>query len=149
MRDSIFIPEHRTKVLPLRWLADYVFHPLSMVFFHIGLRANDQIYESGEGYTIWDEIKEKIGYKVYNFLNHPYEWWGTIYKLDLKGLDLELSGDDWDDYDDQGHPYWDYWWHVDETTGDGWRLINKDQLTHDEMQNIFGVYSEEDIDRID
>ena len=124
-RNSIFIPEHKTNVLPLRWLADYVFHPISMWFFHIGLRANDQIYESNDGYTIWDEAKEKFGYGIYNFLNYPYKWWGTVYKMDLSGLDLNMDSKDWDDYDDNGIPYWDYFWHSDEETGDGWRLVNK------------------------
>lgn len=123
MRNSIFIPEHKTNVLPLRWLADYVFHPISMWFFHIGLRANDQIYESGEGYTVWDEIKEKIGFRAYKFLNYPYDWWGTIYKMDLSILNLNMDSKDWDDYDDRGVPYWDYLWHEDPETGDAWRVV--------------------------
>jgi len=123
MRDSIFIPEHKTNVLPLRWLANYVFHPMSMWFFHIGLNANDKFEYDFSNATLFDYIKEKIGFKIYNFLNHPYEWWGTIYKMDLSGINLdELGGTGWDDYDDQGHPYWDYWWHIDEETGDAWRL---------------------------
>ena len=126
MREDIFIPEHRTRVLPLRWLANYIFHPISMVFFRIGLNANDQIYESGEGYTIWDELKEKIGFKVYNFLDKPYTWWGTIYALNYKELDLDdLGGSGWNDYDENGTPYWDYFWHEDPETGDAWRLVNK------------------------
>ena len=126
MRNKIFIPEHRTNVLPLRWLANYVFHPISMVFFRIALRANYQIYESNEGYTIWDEIKEKIGSRVYNFLDKPYTRWGTIYSLD-KNLLSDTTGLGWNDYDDVGIPYWDYWWHEDPETGDAWRLIRKNE----------------------
>jgi hypothetical protein len=43
MREDIFIPEHRTNILPLRWLANYVFHPISMWFFNTALKANDRL----------------------------------------------------------------------------------------------------------
>ena len=128
MRDNIFVPEHRTNVLPLRWLANYVFHPISMWFFHIGLRANDKFeYDFSEA-TFFDYIKEKIGFNVYNFLNYPYEWWGTVYVFDSSKINLdELGGVGWDDYDYTGHPYWDYFWHEDEETGDAWRLVTKNE----------------------
>ena len=149
MRDNIFVPEYKTNILPLRWLADYVFHPISMWFFHIGLRADDKFeYDFSEA-TFFDYLKEKIGFKVYNFLNHPYDWWGTLYVMDLNSLNLNMDSKDWDDYDDNGIPYWDYFWHEDEETGDGWRLLNKDSLTFDEIKTIYGANSEEDINRID
>jgi hypothetical protein len=125
MRDSVFVPEYKTNVLPLRWLADYIFHPISMWFFHIGVNSNDKLDYDYSSATLLDEIKEKVGFKVYNILNYPYKWWGTGYKLDLSDLNIDMSGTDWDDYDDQGHPYWDYWWHLDPETGDGWRLVSK------------------------
>ena len=126
MNKVFFTPEHRTRILPLRYLANYVFHPISMIFFKIGLKANDQIYESNEGYTIMDEIKEKVGYKLYNFFDKPYTLWGTIYKMDLSDLDLDMSGSNWDDYDWRGIPYWDYFWHEDPVTGDAWRILPKE-----------------------
>lgn len=122
MRHNVFIPEHRTNILPLRWLANYILHPISMWFFSVGLKANHQIYESNEGYSLIDEIKEKIGFRVYDFLNRAYDLWGTIYKMDIDLLDIDMSGEGWNDYDDNGIPYWDYFWHFDEETGDGWRL---------------------------
>ena len=126
MKDNIFIPEHRTNVLPLRWLADYVFHPISMWFFHVGLNANDKLEYDYFNATLFDKIKEKIGFRTYKFLNYPYDWWGTIYKMDLSGLNLDLDdGLGWDDYDENGIPYWDYLWHEDPITGDAWRLVNK------------------------
>ena len=71
MREHIFTPEHRTRILPLRYLANYVFHPVSMWFFNMGLKANDKFeYDFSEVNTL-DYLKEKIGFKVYNFLNHP------------------------------------------------------------------------------
>jgi hypothetical protein len=126
MKDNIFIPEHKTNVLPLRWLANYVFHPISMWFFRIGLRANNKFeYDFSEA-SFFDYIKEKIGFNVYNFLNYPYDWWGTTYIFDRNAINFdELGGVGWDDYDYTGHPYWDYLWHEDPETGDAWRIINK------------------------
>lgn len=126
MRDNIFIPEHKTNILPLRWLANYIFHPISMFFFRIALSGYDQIYESGEGYTIFDEIKESLGVTLYKFFGYPYEWWGTTYILDKTFLS-DVTGLGWDDYDDKGIPYWDYWWHEDPETGDAWRIKLKDE----------------------
>jgi hypothetical protein len=122
MRDNIFIPEYKTNVLPLRWLADYVFHPISMKFFHMGLNANDKLEHDYVNCTLLDEVKEKIGFKMYHFLNHPYEWWGTTYIFNIEVLD-DLGGSGWDDYDDRGIPYWDYLWHEDPETGDAWRIV--------------------------
>lgn len=124
MMGSVFVKTHRTNILPLRWLANYIFHPISMVFFRIGMKANYQIYESGEGYTLLDELKERFGYRVYRVLDRPYSRWGTVFEIDTNGLDINFSDSDWDDYNEYGSPYWDYFWHTDEETGDGWRLIN-------------------------
>lgn len=125
MRDYVFIPEHRTKVLPLRWLADYVFHPISMFFFNIGLKANNKIEEDFAEATFLNLTKEKIGFNLYKFFGYPYDWWGTLYKLEpgvRNKIMADIMNSDWDDYDEQGHPYWDFLWHEDPETGDGWRL---------------------------
>ena len=127
MREDIFIPEHRTNVLPLRWLANYIFHPISMFFFNIGLRANDKLEYSYSDSNLLDEIKEKAGFRLYKLFDKPYTWWGTLYKMDLSDLDLDMSGSDWDDYDENGIPYWDYFWHEDPETGDAWRLVMKEK----------------------
>ena len=129
-RKDIFIPEHRTNILPLRWLANYIFHPISMVFFRIGLAANQKLEYDYPEATLFDELKEKIGFNVYIFLDKPYTWWGTVYKLDYNNLDLDkLGGSGWDDYDENGIPYWDYFMHHDPETGDAWRLLpNKEKL---------------------
>ena len=125
MRDDIFIPEHKTNILPLRWLANYVFHPISMWFFSMGLKANDKIEFDFSEVTRLDLIKEKIGFRVYDILNHPYDWWGTVYVFDRSKIDFDqLGGADWDDYDENGVPYWYYFWHEDPITGDAWRLVN-------------------------
>jgi hypothetical protein len=124
MREDVFIPEHRTNILPLRWIANYIFHPLSMFFFNIGLRANDRI-EWDHQYTAWNKIVEYITFKLYSFFDYPYKWWGTYYKWEF---DYDLSGDGWNDYDSDGIPYWEKWedWDFeDEWTGDAFRIVKK------------------------
>lgn len=125
-REDIFIPEHKTNVLPLRWLANYIFHPTSMWFFHIGLRANDRYTYEWDTYKFRHFLMEKFGYWIYYYLDKPYTWWGTLYKFDLPD-DFKLDdGLGWDDYDEFGIPYWDYMWHEDPITGDAWRYVLKE-----------------------
>ena len=130
MRDDIFIPEHRTNVLPLRWLADYVFHPISMWFFKIALGANQKLEYDYPEATLFDELKEKIGFNIYSFFDKPYTWWGTTYVLNYNELDLDnLGGSGWDDYDENSHPYWFYTeWQEDPITGDAWKLKHKEGI---------------------
>jgi hypothetical protein len=128
MRDYIFIPRHKTKVLPLRWLADYVFHPISMFFFRIGLRANDKFEYDFSSVTFFDYIKEKVGFNLYKFFGYVYEKWGTEYVFEpgvRNKIMADIMNSGWDDYDERGIPYWDYMWHNDEETGDGWRIKTK------------------------
>jgi len=131
MKDDIFIPEHKTNILPLRWLANYIFHPISMWFFRIGLKANDK-FEWDRDYKWDNRFMEAFGFKLYKLFNYPYEWWGTIYKVDmdkwkedLGEMATDLAGPEWNDYDENGIPYWDYNWHEDPITGDAWRLVAK------------------------
>jgi len=125
MREEVFIPEQKTKVLPLRWLANYVFHPVSMWFFHIGLNANDRYIYEWDTYKFRHFLMEKFGYWMYYYLDKPYQWWGTFYVFKMPD-DFKLDdGLGWDDYDDRGIPYWDYLWSEDPDTGDAWRLILK------------------------
>lgn len=50
-------------------------------------------------------------YKMYGlgwkYLNAPYERWGTYYSIDMDKWKEELSGKNWDDYDENGVPYWE------------------------------------------
>ena len=128
MRDYIFIPEHKTKVLPLRWLANYIFHPISMFFFNIGVRYNDKL-EWDEEYKWHNRFMEAFGFRLYKLFNHPYDWWGTLYKLEpgvRNKIMADIMNSDWNDYDERGIPYWDYWWHEDPETGDAWRIVMKE-----------------------
>lgn len=127
-------PEHRTRIVPLRFIANNIFHPISMWFFHIGLRHNDKI-EWDRDYKWHNRFMEAFGFKLYKLLNHPYEWWGTIYRLDMEAWkeslgDIDMSNEAWDDYDDKGIPYWDYWWHEDPVTGDAWRIKRENDTTN-------------------
>jgi len=62
-----------------------------------------------------EELDSNLGFrykyhaKMWVLLNKPYTWWGTYYKLDIKGMidDLKLDGAGWDDYDEFGKAYWD------------------------------------------
>ena len=148
MREKLIIPKHKTKVLPLRWLANYIFHPISMVFFRASIKLNED--NIGEDLMTESILSSRFFWKLYNIFDIPYSKWGTYYEMDpevMAAFKQEVG--EWSDYDEYGSPYWHYWWHNDDETGDGWRLIGKDPLTPDEMQAIFGVNSEEDIDRID
>lgn len=74
-------PIHKTKVLPLRWLANYVFEPISMYFFDKSLRIYFRDEDGIEAMTPKLEKKMKIYSKLYNILNVPYSKWGTTYLL--------------------------------------------------------------------
>ena len=100
---------HNTNILPLRWFAN--------------------MCESISGWAILrlaclDE-NENFGlkYKFYSFI-HRITWpvsrdYGTFYLWED-----DLSGPEWNDYDENGHPYWFYTeWQEDPVTGDAWKLI--------------------------
>jgi hypothetical protein len=51
---------------------------------------------------------------MYKILNKPYELWGTYYtidmdawKKDLEQIKADVSGQNWDDYDEDGIAYWE------------------------------------------
>lgn len=124
-RDYLFIPEHKTNILPLRWFANYISEPVSMWFFHMGLKANDRYTYEWDTYKFRHFLMETIGWRMYTILNKPYRKWGTVYRLELP-LDFKLDdGLGWDDYDEHNIPYWDYMWHEDPLTGDAWRYVTK------------------------
>jgi len=110
MKDTIKI--NKTNILPLRWFANL----------------------SGEiaGWSIlrasYLDEKEDYGwkYKMHSFIwsiTWPtYSKFGTVYMWTG-----DLGGAGWDDYDENGHPYWLFYeWQEDLITGDAWRLIKND-----------------------
>lgn len=136
-------PRHKTKILPLRWIANYIFEPISMYFFNKGLRLNDLLDSENIPDNKLAEIESEMSlyYNLYHYLGKPYTWWGTVYVVDMEKLrelidDMDLSGKNWDDYDEDGIPYWektgfvdpDYeqpWRFVDPWTGDAFRIIRR------------------------
>lgn len=95
---------HKTKILPLRWIANICGE---FAGNHLVKCVNmDEDQEYGWRY--------KYHAKMYVLLNKPYEKWGTYYTIDMdawkKELDkmkIDMSGPGWDDYDEDGVPYWE------------------------------------------
>jgi hypothetical protein len=96
----------RTKILPLRWIGNYIFHPLSMFFFNIAIRENEDNVD--KDLLTPSPKRALLAWKLYNWLDYPYEWWGTYYELDLKHLKIDAVLDKLgSDYDEDGIPYWE------------------------------------------
>jgi hypothetical protein len=119
------IVEHKSKP-PLRWVANWA-----------GSIASHAILKIV--YMEEDEITTGFKYKAYGFLYNKfwplYREYGTTYRLRM-----DLSGKSWDDYDDNGIPYWektgtidpDYvqpWNYEDPETGDAFRLIKNEKIS--------------------
>jgi VanZ family protein len=72
------IPEHRTRILPLRWFANACnLYPAYWALSR-ALRHEDEVE-----YT--DLPLSKAGHRwwrLYHFFNRPYDKWGTIYRLE-------------------------------------------------------------------
>ncbi len=101
----------QTNILPLRWLANFCGYIACKTILPLSDMDEDGNYG--------------IKYKVYNFIYNatwPISYnYGTIYQW----LD-DLGGAGWDDYDENGHPYWYFTeWQEDPETRDAWRLIKK------------------------
>ena len=130
MREDMSIKIQNTRILPLRWLANYICEPLSMKFFDLGLRRHDLLDNMGAEEKVFkNDFRLKLWWRLYAIIGEPYMRWGTFYQLDMTKLKEEfadMDGSGWDDYDENGHPYWYYTeWQEDPVTGDGWRLVNK------------------------
>jgi len=87
----------KTRVLPLRWIGNF-----------LGGYAGNHLVKCFD----YDEdgkygFAYKYHAKMWKVLNMPYKWWGTYYELDIKGLQEDLKGSGWDDYDEFGKAYWD------------------------------------------
>jgi len=87
--------------------------------------------------SYYDELEDfnwryKLHYYIWKTTWPIYYRFGTFYEI----IDFDFGADGWNDYDENGVPYWeqtgavdpDYfpsWDYVDEETGDAFRLINK------------------------
>lgn len=113
------IVEHKSKP-PLRWLANWAGSVASSGLLEIS-------YMEDEGIT--GTFKYKFHVWKWDTFWPIYQRYGTTYRLKM-----DLSGKAWDDYDENGIPYWektgtvdpDYspmWDYEDEETGDAFRLV--------------------------
>lgn len=95
--DLFSTPEHKTRILPLRWFVNWLNGPATTCL----LKAIN--LDESENYG--------LRYKLYafgwRFLNAPYERWGTVYKIDMEAWKKDMEGSGWDDYDKNGVPYWE------------------------------------------
>jgi hypothetical protein len=94
----------RTKILPLRWIGNF-----------LGEYAGNHLVKC----VNMDEDEDfgwryKYHAKMYKILNKPYELWGTYYTIDmaawkkeLNEMNLDMSGDGWNDYDEDSIAYWE------------------------------------------
>ena len=112
------IVEHNSKP-PLRWIAN--------IFGSIGSGSILKLafLDEDENYG-W---RYKMHGIIYDLTWPIYRKYGTFYKLDM-----DMSGSAWDDYDEDGVPYWEKtgtvdpeyiqpWRYIDPETGDAFRII--------------------------
>ena len=87
MKDDIFIPEHKTNILPLRWLANYIFEPISTIFLKLYLKWGTT-YVFDEMY-IEDFKKSMIGQKWDDYDEYGIPYWDYNWHED------PITGDAW------------------------------------------------------
>jgi hypothetical protein len=114
---------NKTNILPLRWIANMCGSIAGWAILKASNLDEDGIYG----------IKYDIYSNIYKFTWPIYYKFGTMYSLDLDSLKNDMSGAGWDDYDENGIPYWertgtidpfyDVWDFEDEETGDAFRTI--------------------------
>jgi len=117
------IVEHKSRP-PLRWIANWAGSIASKNMLELS-------YMEDEG------LDKGFRYKYYGWLWDTfwpiYSKYGTFYRLNM-----DMSGPGWNDYDENGVPYWEktgtvdpdydydefHWDYIDEETGDAFKVIN-------------------------
>jgi hypothetical protein len=94
---SFATKKQRTRIFPLRWIANALSYPASSCL----IRAVNMDEKEEYG---WRYKAYSLGWK---YLNAPYERWGTYYSINMELWKEEMSGKSWDDYDEDGVPYWE------------------------------------------
>jgi hypothetical protein len=71
-----------------------------------------------------DGWKYKVNLFLWNTFWPIYNRWGTTYVWDF-----DMEGPEWDDYDENGVPYWEKWteWDYEDDNGDAFRVIYNDK----------------------
>lgn len=111
------IKRHKSRP-PLRWIADLSGNIASGALWKAMLLDEDNNWNRRYDFYI----------KVYDIFMPLWYKYGTYYELDI-----DMSGKGWDDYDENGVPYWeklgvvdpDYnpWDFEDKETGDAFRVL--------------------------
>jgi hypothetical protein len=96
----------KTKIVPLRWIGNF-----------LGGYAGNHLVKAID---LDESLDSNLGFrykyhaKMWKYLNKPYEWWGTYYQVDIDKwkneidqMQIDLSGKEWDDYDEDGIAYWE------------------------------------------
>jgi hypothetical protein len=93
----------KTKIPPLRWIGN----------FCGGIAGNHLV----KAIDLDESLDSDLGFiykyhaKMWKYLNKPYERWGTYYLVDtsswLDQIRTDVSGQNWDDYDQDGIAYWE------------------------------------------
>jgi hypothetical protein len=108
--------KHRTKILPLRWVVNYISSIGSTCLVRAAYLDEDGDYG----------FKYRFYSKAWKFSDLLSSRWSTLYQIDMVAWKEELAGKGWDDYDSEGNAYWQYHWNEDPLTGDAWRIKEKD-----------------------
>lgn len=114
---------NKTNILPLRWFANMCGSIAGWAIMHISY--HDELEDFGWRYKLHSFIW-KITWPVY------YRF-GTMYEFSF-----DMNGDGWNDYDEEGVPYWektgcvdpDYCehrstWDYEDDNGDAFRMIKR------------------------
>ena len=105
------IVEHNSKP-PLRWIANWA-----------GSRASSAVMRASwlDEYGIDRGIRQTFNSVIYRLLWPMYRKYGTFYKINWP-----MDGQAWDDYNENGVPYWEefHWDYIDEETGDAFKVID-------------------------
>lgn len=115
------IVEHNSKP-PLRWIANWAGSRASAAVMRAAWLDEDGIDRG---------VRQTINSAIYRLLWPMYRKYGTFYKIDWP-----MDGQAWEDYDEDGVPYWEKtgtvdpdspqpWKYVDPWTGDAFRVIKK------------------------
>lgn len=118
MFNSIKVHQSRP---PLRWIANIAGEISGWAILKAAYMDEDGQY--GWRYDLYSKI-----FVIFNPISMKY---GTHYVLDVL-KDIDMSGKGWDDYDENGVPYWEklgvvdpdyYEWDYEDSNGDAFRII--------------------------
>jgi hypothetical protein len=115
---------NKTNILPLRWFANMCGEIAGWSILKAAYLDEDEHYG-------W---KYKVHSKIYKYTWPVYYKFGTFYEFSF-----DMNGDGWNDYDENGVPYWEklgtqdldgnpIWDYIDNKTGDAFRIIRERKI---------------------